>query len=306
MLQGRQASIDVRSIEKSNNNSIGKSMIAVMPPFLTGRIVALAAIACFVVLRVRLSSFLATRQQQRPEGQRDPNDSESGDAVISAKNVRVEVFLEALCIDSKHFVLEQLVPTYEALGSLSGTIQYDVVAFGNAKISFSNDDQLEPGTVTCQHGDAECDANSYEQCVVSTYEYPSRYLPYVRCLFEELDMGYRDEPFDASVFAECGRRSGLDISSIRNCHDNAAEAWELQVKASARTPASHTFIPWVLLNGDRFDTTVRKNRRSGALVREICNLVYEGTGGGGDDVVRHPACEQKNVLSRMSQLLWGR
>jgi hypothetical protein len=153
--------------------------------------------------------------------------------------VKVQVSLEALCIDCKHFVLEQLVPTWNELSA--AVLDLEVVVFGNSRLSTATQ------TVTCQHGVAECDANVYEQCAIDNYPYPARYLPFLECLYTELPMGKADTPFRPSLFATCARRAALDVGELQACH--AHDAWPMQVQASVKTPKDHDHVPWVVVEG---------------------------------------------------------
>jgi interferon gamma-inducible protein 30 len=153
--------------------------------------------------------------------------------------VRVQVSLEALCIDCQHFVLEQLVPTWNELSS--AVLDLEVVIFGNSHLSTATQ------TVTCQHGAAECDANVYEQCAIDNYPYPDRYLPFLECLYTELPMGKAVTPFAPSLFATCARRAALDVGALQACH--AHDSWPMQVQSAAKTPKDHDHVPWVVVEG---------------------------------------------------------
>ena len=160
----------------------------------------------------------------------------SGD---NSQSVTVQVSIESLCIDSKNYVLEQLVPTFAS--PLGEVMDLQVVVFGNAHL------HTDTRTVTCQHGDAECDANVYQQCAIDNFVYPSRYLPFLACLFETLPMGHADAPFDVSYFAQCARSSALDFRALQSCH--TADAWAMQVQSAAKTPSNHDHVPWVVIDG---------------------------------------------------------
>lgn len=67
-------------------------------------------------------------------------------------SIVLDVYIESLCIDSKRFILDQLIPVYQALGS--SVVKLNLVIFGNAQIS-----TLDNAIIQCQHGEAECDAN---------------------------------------------------------------------------------------------------------------------------------------------------
>jgi interferon, gamma-inducible protein 30 len=187
----------------------------------------------------------------------------------TAPKVSVQLYDEALCIGCFHFVTEQLVPAYDALGDV--VMNVTVVPFGNA--------ELDGDTLTCQHGEAECDANSYEQCAADIYPYPGRYLPFIDCLYKSFPMGHADEPFPSSVFAGCARSAALDWASVAACHDDKARAWQLQVDAARQTPKDHKYVPWVVINGEVMDM----DKDDFDLLDYVCTA-YELGGGS------HPAC----------------
>ena len=83
----------------------------------------------------------------------------------------------------------------------------EIIPFGNSRIVQNMDQrpsqpQPQHGTVICQHGEAECDANSWQQCAVDQYPPPS-YIEFFDCLEDVLPMGHREEPFDESIFQKC-------------------------------------------------------------------------------------------------------
>jgi interferon gamma-inducible protein 30 len=176
--------------------------------------------------------------------------------------VTVQTFTESLCIGCKEFLTKELIPTYKELGS--EVIDFQLVPFGNAKI----DETAQ--TVECQHGVAECDANTWEQCGVDNYD-PSVYLDYVGCLEESLEMGYREDLFDVSIFQNCAHVAGMDFKKLQECHDNPMMAWQLQQKYAHLTP-DHKYVPWVLIDGNFFDPEKEH------FVEEVCKA-YAAKGG---------------------------
>lgn len=184
--------------------------------------------------------------------------------------VQVRFLMESLCVDCKRFMVEQLFPTYGLLGDT--VMDLKVFPFGNAELSAS------AKTVTCQHGLAECDANSFEQCAIHIYPYAPRYLPFLFCLDTSLPMGYSDDIFPRSVFADCARRSALDFDSIAACHDNPEQSWRLQKQAAKATPKEHSYVPWVMINGvHTFD------EEKDSLLHVVCKIYHENGG-------QHAAC----------------
>ena len=71
--------------------------------------------------------------------------------------VRLHLYFESKCPDSKEFVNDQLYPTYQKLNSI---INLRLVPFGNANVSISRGGRTL--TYSCQHGPDECWGNKYQ------------------------------------------------------------------------------------------------------------------------------------------------
>ncbi len=78
----------------------------------------------------------------------------------SAENVKIGVYFESLCPDSKAFILKQLFPTFQKLNSI---ITLEMVPFGNANYTII-DKTKEQFDVEfeCQHGLQECLGNKIQ------------------------------------------------------------------------------------------------------------------------------------------------
>ena len=189
--------------------------------------------------------------------------------IMQQPKVVVQAYTESLCIDCKNFIDRQLVHTYKDLGK--EIIDLQIVPFGNADI-----DELSQ-TVSCQHGDAECDANSWEQCAVDKY-HPEDYIVFFGCLETSLPMGSRSEKFDEDYFHACADLSFLEFDYLKGCHDNPMQAWSLQTKYAKLTP-EHDHVPWVLVDGQHFDEETQD------LENEICKAFVDK---GGSD----PKCKE--------------
>uniref|UniRef100_A0A7S3PAL8 Gamma-interferon-inducible lysosomal thiol reductase n=1 Tax=Amphora coffeiformis TaxID=265554 RepID=A0A7S3PAL8_9STRA len=166
------------------------------------------------------------------------DDDDNGDNDADTK-VSVQIYIEALCIDSKNYMLDEVVPTMES--PLAAVMDLQIVVFGNSKLDTA------ARTVTCQHGAAECDADVYQQCAINNFIYPSRYVPFLACLFDTLPMGHAETPYDTSYFVQCAVHAALDFRALAACH--AKDAWAMQVQAAALTPADHDHVPWVVIEG---------------------------------------------------------
>lgn len=89
-------------------------------------------------------------------------------------------------------------------------------------------------------------------------------------------MGHRDEIFDESFFNDCADLSMIDFPDLKKCHDNPLLKYLLQEKYAKLTP-DHDHVPWVLINGKKFD------EENQDLFQEVCKAY--ATGGG-----THPNC----------------
>mmetsp|Transcript_8851 Transcript_8851/g.11772 ORF Transcript_8851/g.11772 Transcript_8851/m.11772 type:complete len:263 (+) Transcript_8851:245-1033(+) len=192
--------------------------------------------------------------------------------------ISVQVSLEALCIDSKNYVLNDLVHTYSQLGP--DVMDLSVISYGNAKLNETTHQ------VVCQHGKAECDANVYQQCAIDRFPSPQRYLPFLQCLFETLPMGRSDTPFDPSMFSHCARRSALDWSALQTCHDDPDESWRLQYQSAQRTPSYHDHFPLVGVSGAFVSET-------NSLLQAVCDAYMKE--GGQHPVCISPSATQQNL-----------
>jgi hypothetical protein len=212
--------------------------------------------------------------------------------------VSVQVMSESLCIDCQRFFKKGLIPAYRTLGP--SVVDLQVIPFGNSRIDFDSK------TVTCQHGEAECDANIWEQCAVEQTS-PEVYVDFFDCLEDVLPMGHKDDPFEESVFQQCAaaatkgkaidaknQQAGLrattntleaivamDFAKLKECHDDPATAWSMQAKYSKLTPPDHKFVPWVLVDHQFIDVDQQD------FFQQVCRA-YMAKGGS------HPACASED------------
>jgi interferon gamma-inducible protein 30 len=250
---------------------------------LPGRIAALL-VACFLIQGFFYQNNDTSTAEESPSVDATLKGTthlhRSASAIVSASTssspaVQVSVYVETLCIYSKKFFNDQLVTTYAQLGSQ--VMDLKIVVFGNARID------LTAKTLECQHGEAECDANAYDQCAVDIYPYPDRYLPYLTCLFNSLPMGKHIEPFSKAVFASCARHAALDAHALQQCRDDPERVWELQKQAAAMNPSELDHVPWVELNGSYMDLEQD-------LLASVCQLYMESGGS-------HPACSSHTEVA---------
>ena len=235
------------------------------------------------LLRGKLASVLvASLLVGGVQGTSSPPGDDEG-AAASVPPVKVKVLDEALCGGCQEFVNEQLSPVYQSLGAT--VIDLQVIPFGNARYIADPKDPSKQ-VLDCQHGKAECDANSWEQCVaILLYPYPQRYLPYIDCLYKELPMEYSDDIFERSIFADCARQAALDFQSIAACHDNEYQAAALQQVAYSLTPDYHEYVPWIEINGQHVEI-----EEDNDFLKAVCKAYTESGG-------THPSCETGMLAS---------
>lgn len=195
--------------------------------------------------------------------------------------VKVRIFTEAMCSDCKQFMEGPFSNVLDALGP--SVMEVQIVPFGNAKFVSQDNGKGDELVVQCQHGVAECDGNSYEQCVIlQLYPYAQRYLPFLHCLYDVLPMGYNDELLDRNIIANCSRASELDWTDISACHDDENQVAVLQKKAKSLTPHNHLHkdVPWIEVNGRHVERTDDDEM---FFFKAVCNA-YVSNGGS------HPSC----------------
>lgn len=190
--------------------------------------------------------------------------------VSTSTPVKVLVCEESLCPGCGEFVETSLVPVYTQLGP--EVIDLQLVPFGNAHIQ-------DDGSVLCQHGVGECDANVYELCGIDVNPDPKDYLPFIACLAKTLPKGSSDDPLDTELFEDCADSSNVWWSRIQVCHDTPETADRLVKQAAANTPDDHQYVPWVEIEGTNMDIETLDFKT------EVCKAFIANGGS-------NPACDE--------------
>lgn len=154
--------------------------------------------------------------------------------------VYMMVFYEALCPDSKNFIIKQLEPTFVRAPHL---IDIQFVPYGKATTSTKSDGSL---AFECQHGPIECEANTIHACVVEAVHDAKIRLNMVGCMI-------RDNLIPKDAFYRCAKENGVEIESIQKCYDSphGAELLKLHGEATHALRPSVSFIPTVTLDGQQ-------------------------------------------------------
>ncbi|XP_055638010.1 gamma-interferon-inducible lysosomal thiol reductase [Toxorhynchites rutilus septentrionalis] len=159
---------------------------------------------------------------------------------LSEAPVYMMVFYEALCPDSKNFIINQLQPTFARASSF---IEIQFVPYGKAKTSTRTDGSL---SFECQHGPIECTANMIHACVIEAVHDAKTRLNMVACMI-------RDNMIPKDAFNRCAREHSVEIESIQKCFDSphAAELLKLHGDATNALRPAPTFIPTITLDGQQ-------------------------------------------------------
>lgn len=169
----------------------------------------------------------------------EPNQTQDESRMLpSDAPVYTMVFYEALCPDSKNFVLKQLQPTFMRAPSL---IDIQFVPYGKATTSTNSDGSL---AFDCQHGPNECDANIIHACVIEAVHDAKTRLDMVACMI-------RDNASPKQAFYRCAKEYSVEIESIQKCFDSphGAELLKLHGEATNALKPPVSFIPTITLDG---------------------------------------------------------
>jgi interferon gamma-inducible protein 30 len=105
---------------------------------------------------------------------------------------------------------------------------------GNARLA-------PDGTITCQHGPAECDLNLMQNCAVALSTGPEQYIPFIHCL--EL-AGVQQK----AKVSQCAAQVKLSLTALTTCW-HGQQGRDLVLAAAKATPADHQYVPWATANG---------------------------------------------------------
>ncbi|XP_008654524.1 gamma-interferon-responsive lysosomal thiol protein isoform X3 [Zea mays] len=154
----------------------------------------------------------------------------------AAGRVPVSVYYETLCPFCSAFVVNDLSRIFR--DGIFSIADLRLVPFGNGRVSAD-------GTVTCQHGEDECQLNAIEACVIRIWPDAEQHFPFIQCV-EHLALTRK---WDA--WQSCFHETGLAYQPAIDCY-NSGYGRQLVLQYAAETNAlqpPHRFVPWVVVNG---------------------------------------------------------
>ncbi|XP_045481512.1 gamma-interferon-inducible lysosomal thiol reductase-like [Harmonia axyridis] len=173
--------------------------------------------------------------------------------------IKLTVYYEALCTDSKFFITRQLGPLYE---EMPDHIIIELVPYGKAETIESGGSIL----FQCQHDELECYANKIHACVIDSVKHPSIQLKYIACMIRN-----NQKPDD--IAEKCGKNYNIDPSPILNCARGEKGSLLLK-KHGEKTHALNppvSFIPTIEINGSQDLIPLSKILKD--LRQTVCNLL---------------------------------
>ncbi|KAK4306047.1 hypothetical protein Pmani_022105 [Petrolisthes manimaculis] len=153
--------------------------------------------------------------------------------------MRVEVYYEALCPDSRYFVIKHLLPTYNKLKDI---ITVALVPYGKA----STHEKEGRYSFKCQHGPLECRANTVHACVTNLIKDETKQLEIVGCMIEK-----NDNPM--KIGQKCVEKFGEQWESVEGCV-NGEKGESILKHMGDMTHSLNptvTFIPTILIDGSQ-------------------------------------------------------
>ncbi|GAB0096586.1 gamma-interferon-inducible lysosomal thiol reductase [Sergentomyia squamirostris] len=213
------------------------------------RIRVLVIIVCIVIFWLLIKQFLENRA------------NELGEIVIkpSGLPVVVGVYYEALCPDSKHFVVKQLQATHDIAPQL---MDIEYIPYGKASTTVKPDGSLQ---FDCQHGQIECEANIIHACKVEVITDPDLRLKMVTCMI-------RDNIVPKDAFHRCTKENNVeDADKIQKCYSgvHGKELLKMHGEKTQSLRPRMEFVPTVTLDGGQYkQSLILKN-----LLKEVCKVV---------------------------------
>ncbi|KAK6167336.1 hypothetical protein SNE40_021392 [Patella caerulea] len=182
-----------------------------------------------------------------------------------AAPVKIDVYYETLCPDSKHFLLTQLKPTYHKLKDI---LEITLIPYGKATEKKEANGSY---TFTCQHGINECYGNVIQACAIKHINDFDVYSQFIFCMEEVISTVGPEK-----AARNCSATKSLPIDDILTCatgnegmrlqHDSAIQQGSLNPKIN--------WVPWVVINNIHTDRIKEESAKN--LLGLVCET-YQGT-----------------------------
>ncbi|KAF4521313.1 hypothetical protein B566_EDAN002317 [Ephemera danica] len=189
-------------------------------------------LTCLVLWK--LFSFLPSQQDEKSIPLAEEKVSTSKPSIVP---LRVDVFYETLCPDSRSFFIRQLLPTYEKSPEL---LDISLIPYGKAS---TQQEASGKYLFNCQHGPTECHGNKVHACAVESVAPSDLLLRYTTCMISD-----NSDPDEAG--RKCANSLGIEWEPIKKC-THSEEGDKLLAQHGESTKRLHpkvAFIPTIRVN----------------------------------------------------------
>ncbi|XP_025156551.1 uncharacterized protein LOC105186426 [Harpegnathos saltator] len=162
--------------------------------------------------------------------------------------VKVDVYYESLCGDSKRFIITQLAPSYE---QLKDYIHVTLIPYGKA--THARESATSPWQFQCQHGPAECRGNKAQACAINAIKFSEVAENQEQLMVNVVSCAMSSKNPSTAV-PQCARDVGLS-EETRRAIDSCTKSSlgdDLLAANGDKTAALNpplTFVPTIVING---------------------------------------------------------
>jgi len=183
---------------------------------------------------------------------------------LPVETVRVDVYYECECPDSRYFVSHQLYPAFQSVGEV---MEVHFIPYGKA-----HTEKTKHGyKFTCQHGQTECEGDIIHNCALDSIVSEKLRMEFINCM---MTGEYYDKHFAQGE--ACANKLSLDWSDIKQCSEGR-RGEELHAKAGEQTQSLSpraSFIPTIEMDGNQGSQKAILKK----FLREFCKAYAEKTG----------------------------
>ncbi|VVC43698.1 Gamma interferon inducible lysosomal thiol reductase GILT [Cinara cedri] len=152
----------------------------------------------------------------------------------------VGIYYEALCPDSRNFILQHLVPS---INKAPNSFDVDFVPYGKAKTHENSDGSI---IFDCQHGEVECQANKIHSCAKKHIKDKSILVKYIACMID-----YNYDPEKIGIY--CAKRYSINWNKISTCSKGkeGEQLLKQNGEATDKLWPQVSFIPTITINHEQ-------------------------------------------------------